>query len=429
MGSRHGKEGAAMSFFSDKKEQWDILPNQSKWLLGTVVILGISAIIYLRMQQPAAGQKAGGIGAPSATTGVVDGQPKDVKLNVLPESNRNQGLDDMERKIDALTATVTALVNGQPATNKAQNLPANTPKPINLDKPLPPRGDASPSPVFFPEEKDSKPIVQKRNQPPVQTKTTNTPEQPPIQQEDDLMVIPASVIKKTSKIDPRMVIPAHSALEAIMLSGVNARPTGGITAQVGSALSANSVGAPFVTRIKNEAILPNGWRAADFADCFMGGNAVASISAERALAISNTISCIANNGDLFEAPIKAYALDVDGILGISGKVVSKQGTLVMQAALSGMIGGLAQATSPQAIPSYSTSAVNGQTQPAQSANLGLVAQTAVGNGAAQAGAQLAKFYLDYAKEVFPVIEVSANTRVTWVLQETVEFKRIKRITR
>jgi conjugal transfer pilus assembly protein TraB len=114
---------------------------------------------------------------------------------------------------------------------------------------------------------------------------------------------------------------------------------------------------------------------------------------------------------------------VDGTLGIAGKVVSKQGALLLQAALTGMASGLGAALAPSAIPAYNSNAVSGSTTGVQYPNPAAVAQTAVGQGINQAASQLSKFYLDYAKETFPVVEVVSGTRVTWVLKETVELKR------
>jgi len=224
---------------------------------------------------------------------------------------------------------------------------------------------------------------------------------------------------------PGPVIPVNSALEAVMLSGVNARQAGAVAGAVGSVTSANNVGAPFVSKIKGSAILPNGWKLSDLGDCLLGGSAVAVLSTGRAYAIADNISCIGADGELWESPIKAYGLDVDGTLGLAGKVVSKQGSLLLQAALTGMASGLGTALSPTALPSYNSNATSGSTQGYQLPNASYVAGSAVGTGVNSATSQLSKFYLEYAREVFPVVEVVSGTRITWVLKETVELKKRK----
>jgi conjugal transfer pilus assembly protein TraB len=56
----------------------------------------------------------------------------------------------------------------------------------------------------------------------------------------------------------------------------------------------------------------------------------------------------------------------------------------------------------------------------------MLARTAVGTGINNAASQLSRFYLEFARETFPVIEIIAGTRVTWILKESVEFKKIKK---
>jgi conjugal transfer pilus assembly protein TraB len=69
---------------------------------------------------------------------------------------------------------------------------------------------------------------------------------------------------------------------------------------------------------------------------------------------------------------------------------------------------------------------SGDRQGIQYPNPKLVAGSALGGGVNEASKALARFYLDYAKEMFPVIEVNAGTRVTWILQETVELNPMRK---
>lgn len=233
---------------------------------------------------------------------------------------------------------------------------------------------------------------------------------------------PASAKKNGPRL-PALTLPKNSGIEAVMLSGINARSNASSGAAVGSILSANNVGAPFVTRVKGDVILPNGWRVSNFADCFVNGNGVAVLSTERANVIADSISCVDRKGRIFEAPIKAYGLDLDGIQGLTGRVVTKQGSLLAKTALAGVASGLGTALTPQQLPGYNSNQQSGSTQGVVYPNLNLVGQTALGSGVAEGAKALSKFYLDYAKEMFPVVEVKAGTRVTWILQETVELSQ------
>lgn len=229
--------------------------------------------------------------------------------------------------------------------------------------------------------------------------------------------------KKNGMKLPALTLPKNAGIEAVMLSGINARSNASTGAAVGSILSANNVGAPFVTRVKGDVILPNGWRVSNFADCFISGNGVAVLSTERANVIADSMSCVDRKGRIFEAPIKAYGLDLDGIQGLTGRVVTKQGSLLAKTALAGVASGLGTALSPQQIPGYNSNQQSGSTQGVVYPNLNLVGQTALGSGVSEGAKALSKFYLDYAKEMFPVVEVKAGTRVTWILSETVELSQ------
>lgn len=351
-----------------------------------------------------------------------------VKFQALPNTNRNQGLEDLSAQISKLNDEVSRLrFENQNNQGKLQTTsPSSKDEKIDLNKNLPPPGGV----VFdvFAEDKTPATLVTDG----VQTKGKEKPIL-----KDDLLQESISIaqikvwqadkkIEEVQEKEPKLIIPVNSALEAVMLSGINARPPGSISGAIGSVNSANDVGAPFVTRIKGDATLPNGWKLSDLGDCFLGGSGIAILSAERAYVISNTISCIAANGEVYEAPVKAYGLDIDGIQGVAGKVVSKQGAILFQALLTGLAGGLGAALSPTPIPAYNSSAQSGSTQGAQFPDPNLLARTAIGSGINNATSQLSRFYLEFARETFPVIEVVAGTRVTWILKESVEFKKIKK---
>lgn len=236
--------------------------------------------------------------------------------------------------------------------------------------------------------------------------------------------IPASARHADST--PPLVIPINSALESVMLTGINARSNSAGGAASGTILSANNVGAPFVSRLKGNAILPNGWKVSDFNDCFISGTGIAILSSERANVIADVMSCVDKQGGIHEAKIRAYGVDLDGIQGISGRVVTKQGSILAKTALAGVASGLGQAFSPSALPSYNQNAQSGDRQGVQYPNPSLIAGSALGGGVNEAGRALSKFYLDYAKEMFPVIEVNAGTRITWILQESVELNPIRK---
>jgi conjugal transfer pilus assembly protein TraB len=422
-----------MSIVDKIKQDWNDLESGWKITLASIAILGVVTVAIRAIHgDPVPAAQASPAGGPAPVNDpyntAADRARGELtfKSRVLPQSTRNQGLEDMRTELDGMAKRLKAIDDERQAARiaaqtappaappSAATAPAlNAPKPgIDLSAP--------PGPISFEAPGAGTP---KSTLSPRDAGTAPSVEQPPkmkVWQEDAKADDPEQIAQDDAS---GPVIPVNSALDGVMLSGLNARPSGSIAGAVGSPAAANNVGAPFVTRLKGDAILPNGWRLGDLGDCLLGGSAVAVLSTERAYAISDTLSCIGANGEVYEAPIKAYALDVDGTLGLAGKVVSKQGSLILQAALTGMASGLGSAIAPTTVPSYNTNPGNGSQAGIQFPNPAGVAYTAVGQGINQATSQLSRFYLKYAEETFPVVEVVSSTRVTWVLKETVVLKK------
>ena len=225
-----------------------------------------------------------------------------------------------------------------------------------------------------------------------------------------------------------VTIPTNSALEGTLLTGIAAASPGGTTGASGSmsqgmSVQAKNVGTPFISKIMGSAILPNGWRWSDLGQCFMGGTGIANLNRERVRVISDVMSCINEKGEIYEGEVVAYGLDVDGTEGLSGKVVSKQGSILLQAALIGGISGIGQALAPTALPSYNSNATSGSQQGYQFPNPSVMAASGVSQGFASASQQLTKFYLQYASQTLPIIEVNNGSRVTWILKKPITLKR------
>lgn len=373
---------------------------------------------------------AGNLQPPSETpSNTAPGNPA-FNRRVLPTTPRNQGLEDLVAEIKDVKELLGRLQReneqlkagqpGRPSTTQDGVRPSGTTKAVDLDAALPRNGDS----VVF---DDVTPPMRGTSGKPIAAAANPDNYSAPARRNPRMQLSDAEAVAEVAATEgrPAPAVVVNSGIEAIMLTGVNARQAGaGAQATMGSVTTANNVGAPFVTKLKGDVVLPNGWRLSDLGDCFLGGSAVAVISAGRAYATAENLSCVGESGDIWEAPVKAYAVDIDGTLGIAGHVVSKQGTLLQQAALTGIVGGIAQAFSPTAVPTYSQT-TGTTTQPALLPNPGLVGRTAVGGGFNAAQQQLSRFYMEYAREIFPVVEVPAATRVTWIFKETIELKKRK----
>ncbi|MDN8102584.1 TraB/VirB10 family protein [Burkholderia multivorans] len=430
-----------------KKQEWRDMDPKFRYLLIAVTVGGIALIAWQRITHPAAPTSPAAAlpaqplvaGAPAAPVAASAPGFSAVVNSVLPTSPRNQGLEDLTAEIDGLKKEIHdmkaqgGLAGSGPGTSAGMTGPFRagpaTAPPLSgtAAQSANPLGKDLPEAVSFdqPGAKSSSgakatPVAAA---PDVGASAVQPPPEPPAR---PTMVADPAPPQQSAASDqrPDLVIPMYTGIEAVMLSGVNARPSGSNGGgAAGSVTSALDVGAPFVSRVKGLAIMPNSWKAGDLENCFVGGSATAVLSAERAYAIADHISCIFKNGDVYEAPMKAYALDVDGTLGLAGKVVNKQGAMLMQAALTGMAAGLGAALAPSSVPSYNTNVGSGSEQSYTYPSPSYLAGTAVGQGVNHAATELSQFYLNFAKETFPVVEVTAGTRVTWILKEDIVLKK------
>lgn len=422
--------------FGKLKHEWNEMEPKYRVVITALVVAGSIGIFIVHQKNTEADARKRNAVAGTAVNQQGDAPAvpgaKPYNWAALPTTNRNQGLEDVmnelrslreelnQYKANAASGTI-ATKGGRTASASQEGASSNAAQVLNSPISAPSKEDLVP-PIKFEATRTENPGQNpgRKAEPPL---TKAAPEatagpSPKVWQ-------PVSTETKEIEASPKLVIPVNTGLEAVLLSGVAARPSGATGGAVGSALSANSVGAPFVTRLKGSAILPNGWKVQDLGDCFLGGSAVAVLSAERAYAISDTLSCVAANGEVYEGSVKAYGLDVDGTLGLAGKVVSKQGAILFQALLTGLASGLGAALTPTPIAGANTSS-NGSAQGVQYADTDTIARTAVGTGVGNATSQLSRFYLEFAKETFPVIEVVAGTRITWILKETIELKRTRK---
>lgn len=440
---------------ADKYKQWQDMDAIFRWLMIIIVLVFVPMIVAAHYRKPPTKSLVSSLKGSSASASETSG-PQDAALpgavapggwggqRVLPDSPRNQGLesvtarqDAMDSKLAAISAQLTAMSSqgskplGFGAQMQRTSLPASSPTATPAANSSPSSnglGKDLPEQVSFDQPGSRASGDKVADATAGASDAAGQPSPPPMPSRP--MMVSDPIDKGAQSGDdgrPDLVLPMYTGMEAVMLSGVNARPSGSNAGSnggaAGSVTSALDVGAPFVSRIKGVAIMPNSWKAADLENCFVGGSATAVLSAERAYAIADHISCVFKNGDVYEAPVKAYALDVDGTLGLAGKVVNKQGAMLMQAALTGMAAGLGAALAPTAVPSYNTNTGSGSEQSFTVPSPSYLAGTAVGQGINHAATELSQFYLNFAKETFPVVEVTAGTRVTWILEKDITLKK------
>jgi len=200
-------------------------------------------------------------------------------------------------------------------------------------------------------------------------------------------------------------IPPGTFVKVILLNGVDA-PTSGQG-------SSNPI--PILLKIKDMSILPNKFRQ-DFKECFIIGSAVGDLKSERAYIRGETLSCVKYNKEIVEKNITGYLAGEDGKAGLSGRVVTKAGQMIARSILAGFVQGVAKAFSMQAM----TTSVSplGATQ---TIDPNQVAKYGVAQGISSGTNELVKYYLDLAKQLFPIVEINAGRETDFVFLKGVKL--------
>jgi conjugal transfer pilus assembly protein TraB len=331
-----------------------------------------------------------------------------LEAQVKLESDKTQGPEGKWNEIANLTAQVQALQEKMNSIGQsgAQVTPGAKAPPVNtatekgvLDKPLP--GSGTGKPEF--EIAGLKTPVDGDSAKPAKT----------IQVVGDPKMAAAKAAATTKKNEPIAYLPAGSNFEAVLLNGMDAS----------TAIGANRTPTPALLRIKSEAILPNMFNF-NVRECFVMVGGFGNMSSERVEMRTETASCIAEDGQVWEGKIEGYVVGEDGKAGARGRVVSKQGALLAKTFMAGFVGGLGGAFTPQPT---TTLALPGATTPAYTyPSTDAVIGSGISTGLNKSSQALANFYIKLAEQMFPIVELDAGRKMTIILLKGVEFKMDKK---
>jgi conjugal transfer pilus assembly protein TraB len=190
---------------------------------------------------------------------------------------------------------------------------------------------------------------------------------------------------------------------------------GGLAAPTGGQSQSNPV--PVLLRLADLAVLPNGFRS-QVKDCLVVGEGYGDQSAERAYLRTTLMSCVLHDGTVVEVPMKGSIFGEDGMNGVKGTLVTKQGAILTNALLAGIASGMGQgfAQASQVVtvsPLGSTSTTNNSTQD--------ILKSGVGTGVGKALDRLSQYYISLAERTFPVIEVQAGREVDIVVTQGMQL--------
>lgn len=201
-----------------------------------------------------------------------------------------------------------------------------------------------------------------------------------------------------------------SFTRAVLLGGL-AAPTGG---------QAQGSPIPVLLRLQDLAVLPNDFRS-NIRDCFVVGEGYGDISAERAYIRTTLMSCVSRDGRVMEIPIKGSVFGEDGMNGVMGKLVTKQGSILLNALLSGIASGLGAGVA-QASQTVTTTALGTtSTTPPDTKS---ILQAGLGTGVSKALDRLAQYYINLAEKTLPVIEVLPGRVVDLVITEGTPLEQL-----
>lgn len=199
-------------------------------------------------------------------------------------------------------------------------------------------------------------------------------------------------------------IPAGSFVSTILLNGLDA-PTGG---------SGTGNPVPILMRVSGFVQLPNQWRS-NLKNCFILGEAKGSLSSQRVYIRVDKLSCVTPKGKRLTVAVTGYVSGADGKVGLAGRVVSKQGAMLARTLVAGFLQGVGQAFQQSQQTISLSPLTGGSTTQASSLDGKTMLKMGIGGGVGKATEKLADFYMNMAKEMFPVIEIDSGRHATVIL--------------
>lgn len=188
---------------------------------------------------------------------------------------------------------------------------------------------------------------------------------------------------------------------------------GGLAAPTGGQAQSNPV--PVLLRMADLSVLPNGYRA-HVKDCLVIGEGYGEHSAERAYIRATLLSCVMHDGQVLEVPIKGSVFGEDGMNGMMGKLITKQGAILGNALLSGIAAGIGQGVAQAGQVTTTTALGNVSSSGTDTSS---ILRQGFGTGVGKALDRLAQYYINLAERTFPVIEVLPGRIVDIVIQQGV----------
>ena len=214
-------------------------------------------------------------------------------------------------------------------------------------------------------------------------------------------------------VSPMTTVPTAGAVSAKdREAGKSFLPIGLVKAKLLGGLDAPTAGAaqssplPVFMRLEDLAWLPNHWRA-NVRDCLVTAAGYGDLSSERAYFRLEKLSCVRHDGRVLEQNISGSVYGEDGKLGLRGRLVTKQGQILANALLAGVVSGIGRGVVYQSSTVGTTALGTVVTDP----DPGMEYQSGIGQGVSNAMDRLAQYYISLADKTHPIIEIDAGRLV------------------
>lgn len=180
---------------------------------------------------------------------------------------------------------------------------------------------------------------------------------------------------------------------------------------------------PLLMVVSDWGNMPNSFKA-DVKHCFVIGSAWGDLSAERAMARTESLSCIRPNGDVIDVPLTGFVVGPDGRNGFRGRVVTKQGQVLANALWTGMLSGFGDvARQMNSTPVIIAGSVANRESPTGQE----VLQRSALGGLGEAAKTLSQYYITLAEKLYPVIETDGGLTAEIVLTRGVAIKKGEKV--
>lgn len=318
------------------------------------------------------------------------------------EARTMQRFSDLEQRLTSASQAAHRQAAAPAAPTPAPTMPPALPPAANLPLPPPSVAARSYASGVLPPGLPNVPTALTAPPAPVLTHVTLVDRSPPASATANGLPGATSASVETKTVSTYLPV---SFTRGTLLGGLDA-PTGG---------QSQSNPQPVLIRLSDNSVLPNRFRG-EYRDCFVIAAGYGDISSERAYLRTENLSCVRADGAALEVKIQGSVYGEDGKVGMRGRLVTKQGQMLANALLAGVVSGIGSGLATSST-SYSTSAL-GTIATASGAD---AYKAGLGTGVGKALDRLAQYYIKLAENTFPVIEVDAGREIDVVITKGVRI--------